>query len=110
MEHAALRWRERNQHCAERRHYLGKPMKYLLVLFGSLLACAGAFAADTSEDVVVLCYHEVRDGVGTKLVLDPAQAAAAGITAPGVAASLDAEQFTTSTRNLAGHFDWLRSH
>jgi biofilm PGA synthesis lipoprotein PgaB len=85
-------------------------MKYLLVLFSSLLVCAAAHAAPASEDVIILCYHEVRDGVGTRLVLDPAQAATEGITAPGVATSLGAEQFTTSTRNLAGHFDWLRSH
>jgi biofilm PGA synthesis lipoprotein PgaB len=95
-------------------------MKSLLVCFASLFVCASAFAANASsthvasagpsEDVVILCYHDVRNEVGTKQLLKPAQAAAAGITSPGVGSSLDAEQFTTSTRNLAGHFDWLRSH
>jgi poly-beta-1,6-N-acetyl-D-glucosamine N-deacetylase len=90
-------------------------MKSLLVCFTSLFVCAGAFAAgasstNPSEDVVILCYHDVRDQVGTRELLKPAQAATADITAPGVGSSLDAEQFTTSTRNLAGHFDWLRSH
>jgi biofilm PGA synthesis lipoprotein PgaB len=85
-------------------------MKCLLVFLGSLLACASAFAAAASADVVILCYHDVRDDVGSKLVLGPAQTAAPAIVAPGVGASLDTEQFTTSTRNLAGHFDWLRSH
>jgi biofilm PGA synthesis lipoprotein PgaB len=85
-------------------------MKSLLDFFASLFVSAGALAAGTSEDVVVLCYHDVRNDVGTKLLLNPAQAAPPQIVAPGVGASLDAEQFTTSTRNLAGHFDWLRAH
>ncbi|MFZ0301708.1 MAG: poly-beta-1,6-N-acetyl-D-glucosamine N-deacetylase PgaB [Terracidiphilus sp.] len=95
-------------------------MKSLLICFTSLLVCAGALAqsapatdvsaASPSQDVVVLCYHDVRDQVGIKQSLKPGQKAAADIVAPGVGSSLDAEQFTTSTRNLAGHFDWLRSH
>ncbi|MGB6134360.1 MAG: poly-beta-1,6-N-acetyl-D-glucosamine N-deacetylase PgaB [Acidobacteriaceae bacterium] len=95
-------------------------MKSLLVCFALLLMSAGALPAsaparDAStasrpEDVIVLCYHDVRDKVGTRQLLNPAQKASADIVAPGVGSSLDAEQFTTSTHNLAGHFDWLRSH
>ena len=94
-------------------------MKKLLVCVASLFVCIGACAESApaphaslpqSEDVVILCYHDVRDAVGTKQLLKPAQAATTDIVAPGVGSQLDAEQFTTSTRNLAGHFDWLRSH
>lgn len=95
-------------------------MRSLLVCFASLFVCTGAFAAGAlapdvsvtspAQDVVILCYHDVRDEVGTRQLLKTEKANATDIVAPGVGSSLDAEQFTTSTRNLAGHFDWLRSH
>jgi biofilm PGA synthesis lipoprotein PgaB len=95
-------------------------MKHLIVLLSLLLAGAGASSAGASApaasttgtpaDVVILCYHDVRDDVGASTVQSASHAEAAGITAPGVRATLDAEQYTTSTRHLAAHFDWLRSH
>src|ERR1700722_3010165 len=95
-------------------------MKHLLVVLSLLLAGAGASAArpsaagasttGTPADVVILCYHDVRDDVGASAIQNASHAEAAGITAPAVRATLDAEQYTTSTRHLAAHFDWLRSH
>jgi biofilm PGA synthesis lipoprotein PgaB len=85
-------------------------MKRLLVFLCLLLPSAEALAAAVPQDVVVLCYHDVRDDVGGKLAQTTARAEAPGIVAPGIGASLDPEQYTTSTRNLAAHFDWLRSH
>jgi biofilm PGA synthesis lipoprotein PgaB len=85
-------------------------MKRLLVLLCMLATCAGASTLGAPQDIVVLCYHDVRDEVGGKLTQPVAQAQAPGIAAPGIGASLDPEQYTTSTRNLAAHFDWLRAH
>ncbi|MGA3046178.1 MAG: poly-beta-1,6-N-acetyl-D-glucosamine N-deacetylase PgaB [Terracidiphilus sp.] len=100
-------------------------MKHLLVVLSILLAGASASAAGDSAkgastagasapgayaDVVVLCYHDVRDDVGASTIQSAYKAEAAGIITPGVKATLDAEQYTTSTRHLAAHFDWLRSH
>jgi biofilm PGA synthesis lipoprotein PgaB len=58
----------------------------------------------------VLCYHDVRDDVGGRSIRSPSSSDSRAISVPGIRNSLDAEQYTTSTRNLAAHFDWLRSH
>ncbi len=60
-------------------------------------------------DVVVLCYHDVRDNVGGIPV-----AAGKALRRPQTIASgenhLDPDQYAISTRNLASQFDWLHSH
>jgi biofilm PGA synthesis lipoprotein PgaB len=85
-------------------------MKYLPVFLALLLPCAVASPADVSGNVVVICYHDVRDDVGGALVQNGPLAGSSAIVPQGVGASLDPEQYTTSTRNLAAHFDWLASH
>jgi biofilm PGA synthesis lipoprotein PgaB len=85
-------------------------MKQALISLSLLLACASASATSAPGDVVILCYHDVRDDVGGMLVQGGNSAGTAGIVAPNFRASLDAEQYSTSTHNLAAHFDWLRSH
>jgi biofilm PGA synthesis lipoprotein PgaB len=85
-------------------------MKPASVLFSLLLACVSASASDTPGNVVVLCYHDVRDEVGGKFVQAASKTDASAIIAPGVGASLDAEQYTVSTHNLAAQFDWLNAH
>lgn len=50
----------------------------------------------------VLCYHDVRDDVGSAPL-------GSGEIFVGTS-HLDPDQFAISTRNLASQFDWLRSH
>src|SRR5208282_920800 len=83
-------------------------MKCLLLFLCALFARYSASAADTPAAVVVLCYHDVRNDVGAKAVRSSAQSG--GITTSGIRSALDPDQFTTSTRNLAAHFDWLMAH
>jgi biofilm PGA synthesis lipoprotein PgaB len=85
-------------------------MKFWLLFLCSLLACASASAVETPADIVILCYHDVRSDVGVKAAKSLAQNGAAGIVAPGIRSALDPDQYTTSTRNLASHFDWLMAH
>jgi biofilm PGA synthesis lipoprotein PgaB len=79
------------------------------LLFSLLLAL---FAAPITRaaDVLVLCYHDVRDDVqGVPLQTIPQVGQFPHVT-PGIAAHLDADQYATSTRNLAANFDWLSAH
>ena len=85
-------------------------MRHLLVLLTLFIACLRGFAAEGPKAVVILCYHDVRDEVGGSPMQTGTPGHAPGIVSPGVRASLDAEQYTNSTRNVAAHFDWLRSH
>jgi biofilm PGA synthesis lipoprotein PgaB len=85
-------------------------MKCLLVFLCLLLACFAASAADTPAEVVILCYHDVRNDVGAKSFKGIAPGGVPEITAPGVQTALDPDQYTISTRNLAAHFDWLMAH
>jgi biofilm PGA synthesis lipoprotein PgaB len=86
-------------------------MKRLLILLSVWLLCVSAYASEAhSPDVIVLCYHDVRDNVGAPPVRSVPQGGAPDIPDPEDEAHLDPEQYATSTRNLAAHFDWLRSH
>lgn len=77
----------------------------LVVLFIVCLSSVRVYAAD----VLVLCYHDVRDKVnGSSIQSLPEDKAA--IFPTGSAEHLDPDQYAISTRNLASHFDWLRSH
>lgn len=81
-------------------------MKWTAVLMLALFAASCARA----EDVLVLCYHDVRDDVqGNPLQVLPNVAQFPHVT-PGAATHLDADQYAISTRHLAEHFDWLRAH
>jgi poly-beta-1,6-N-acetyl-D-glucosamine N-deacetylase len=81
-----------------------KPL--LLPWILALFAAASARAAD----VLVLCYHDVRDEVeGSPVQVLPDVGRFPQVT-PGIAAHLDADQYATSTRNLAANFDWLSAH
>ena len=80
--------------------------RLLLPLILVLFAAASARAAD----VLVLCYHDVRDEVeGSPVQVLPNVGRFPQVT-PGIAAHLDADQYATSTRNLAANFDWLSAH
>ena len=77
-----------------------------LNLLGFLLAFSLTAQAQVS-DVVVLCYHDVRDTVGAAPIRtskDPVLEITSGD------AQLDPDQYAISTRNLASQFDWLHSH
>jgi poly-beta-1,6-N-acetyl-D-glucosamine N-deacetylase len=81
-------------------------MKWAVILILALFAAGSARA----DDVLVLCYHDVRDDVeGNPLQVLPNVGQFPHVT-PGVAAHLDADQYAISTRNLAGNFDWLSAH
>jgi biofilm PGA synthesis lipoprotein PgaB len=86
---------------------VGTPMKPLLFpLMVALFAAGSARAAD----VLVLCYHDVRDEVeGSPVQVLPDVGRFPQVT-PGIATHLDADQYATSTRNLAANFDWLSGH
>jgi poly-beta-1,6-N-acetyl-D-glucosamine N-deacetylase len=85
-------------------------MKTVLLSLSLLLASAGSFAQDSPGHVVVLCYHDVRDQVGSAIIQSNPQSGAVAVIPHGAGAPLDPEQYTTSTHNLAAHFDWLRAH
>lgn len=85
-------------------------MRRLLIFFSLLLISMAASSQSAPTNVVVLCYHDVRDEVGGSFVWNVSQTGASGLVSPEAGQSLDAEQYTTSTHNLASHFDWLRSH
>ncbi len=77
-----------------------------ITLLAFLLASSLIVHAQTS-DVVVLCYHDVRDDVGAapiKTDRNPSAEITSG------SAHLDPDQYATSTYNLASQFDWLYSH
>ena len=87
-------------------------MKRLLFsLLLGLFAAPITRAADVrAADVLVLCYHDVRDDVeGMPLETIPQVGQFPHVT-PGIVAHLDADQYATSTRNLAANFDWLSAH
>ena len=83
-------------------------MKRLLLIGSLLISFAAAYAQPA--DVVVLCYHDVRNNVGGVPIGSPRTAGQPAEIAPGMDAHLDADQYAISTRNLASHFDWLRAH
>ena len=84
------------------------PMKQVMALVVAL-ALANMTHAQT-QDVTVLCYHDVRDDVGTAPVITGHNTIAASPAIMPGGSHLDADQYAISTRNLASHFDWLRSH
>lgn len=74
-----------------------------------LLAALGAAHA-SNPDVLVLCYHDVRDTVqGLPVQMRP-DVGRYPILTPGIASHLGADQYSISTRNLAAQFDWLHAH
>jgi biofilm PGA synthesis lipoprotein PgaB len=73
----------------------------LLLLFG--VWCS---AHAQSPDVIVLCYHDVRDNVGGKAIVPSGSGTAIFSDGSG----LDPDQYAISTRNLVSHFDWLQTH
>lgn len=86
-------------------------MKSLLAFLSASLLCLSAYASEAHRpDVMVLCYHDVRDDVGGRPVQSAPKGGAPGILDLSIEAHLDPEQYATSTRNLAAHFDWLRAH
>ena len=89
---------------------MGATMNKLLTLFILLLASMPVSSQGLPGKVIVLCYHDVRDEVGGTFVWNVARTGPSGLVTPGTGESLDAEQYTTSTHNLASHFDWLRAH
>jgi biofilm PGA synthesis lipoprotein PgaB len=81
-----------------------KPLLFPLMV--ALFAATSARAAD----VLVLCYHDVRDEVeGSPVQVLPDVGRFPQVTS-GIATHLDADQYATSTRNLAANFDWLSGH
>jgi len=89
---------------------MGATMKRLLTFLFLLLASVAASSQGVPGNVIVLCYHDVRDEVGGAFVWNTSRTGTSGLVSPGTSESLDAEQYTTSTHNLASHFDWLRAH
>ncbi|MGA2649035.1 MAG: poly-beta-1,6-N-acetyl-D-glucosamine N-deacetylase PgaB [Terracidiphilus sp.] len=85
-------------------------MRRLLIFLSLLQISVAASSQSGPENAIVLCYHDVRDEVGGSFVWNTSQTGASGLVSAGERESLDAEQYTTSTRNLASHFDWLRAH
>ena len=83
-------------------------MKRLLLIGSLLISFAAAYAQ--RADVIVLCYHDVRNHVGGTPIGSPPKAGQPAEITPGMDAHLDADQYAISTRNLASHFDWLRAH
>ncbi len=86
---------------------MGDSVKKIIFLIVFLAGCLKVHAQ--SPDVVVLCYHDVRDNVGGIPV-----AAGKAPSRPQMIASgenhLDPDQYAISTWNLASQFDWLHSH
>ena len=81
-------------------------MRWALAFFFALFAAASARATD----VVVLCYHDVRDEVGGNPSEGLRAAARFPQMTPGIGTHLDPDQYAISTRNLAEDFDWLSAH
>lgn len=82
-------------------------MRRLLLVFTIAMLCSRAFAA---PQVLVLCYHNVRDDVEGHSVLGVPRKQTAEIYPAGIAAQLDPDQYANSTHNLASQFDWLEAH
>jgi len=80
------------------------------VALAGMLMLAGLSAWGQSSNVVVLCYHDVRDDVGGAPIPAGRSAEPALEVSAGTSRQLDADQYAISTRNLASHFDWLRAH
>jgi biofilm PGA synthesis lipoprotein PgaB len=76
-----------------------------ITLIAFLLASSLIAQAQVS-DVVVLCYHDVRDNVGAAPI---GTSRDTGSEITFGSEHLDPDQYTISTRNLASQFDWLRS-
>lgn len=87
---------------------MGKPMKRIFVVLSmAILLCSRAFAF---TPVLVLCYHDVRDDVEGHPIQGQPNKGPDEIYPMDVSASMDADQYATSTRNLASQFDWLLGH
>jgi poly-beta-1,6-N-acetyl-D-glucosamine N-deacetylase len=84
-------------------------LMFLSVCLASTVMNASSVGINTA-DVMVLCYHDVRDNVGTRVLQNASTGKMAGNIEPGTEATMDTDQYATSTRNLAAHFDWLKSH
>ncbi len=80
------------------------------VALAGLLFLVGLSAWGQSSNVVVLCYHDVRDDVGGAPIPAGGSAEPSLEISAGGSRQLDADQYAISTRNLASHFDWLRAH
>jgi biofilm PGA synthesis lipoprotein PgaB len=78
------------------------------ILFICLMLCVSAIRAHSS-DVIVLCYHDVRDDVRASRVETIPEDRTAILPAWS-AEHLDPDQYAISTHNLASHFDWLQAH
>jgi biofilm PGA synthesis lipoprotein PgaB len=78
------------------------------ILFVCLVLCASAIRAHSS-DVLVLCYHDVRDDVSASRVQTIPENRLAIVPAWSTE-HLDPDQYAISTHNLASHFDWLQEH
>jgi poly-beta-1,6-N-acetyl-D-glucosamine N-deacetylase len=87
---------------------MGCAMKMVALVW--LLFLAGLSARAQNPNVVVLCYHDVRDDVGGAPIPAGGSAEASLEISAGGSRHLDADQYAISTRNLASHFDWLRAH
>ncbi len=74
------------------------------LLLAGPCAASAQFQWAQAPDIIVLCYHDVRDDVGGTLVASQEAAITPDLH------NLDPDQYATSTRNLASQFDWLRSH
>jgi biofilm PGA synthesis lipoprotein PgaB len=88
-------------------------MKRVLLIVGLVLLMGGRAFAVTP--VLVLCYHNVRDDVeGHSVKGQPNKGqpnkGQAEIYSNNASAAMDADQYATSTRNLASQFDWLQGH
>jgi len=80
------------------------------IALAGMLLLAGLTAWGQSSNVVVLCYHDVRDDVGGAPIPAFGSAEPSLEISAGGSRQLDPDQYATSTRNLASHFDWLRAH
>lgn len=81
-------------------------MKKLLF---AISICAIAAVSAHAADVLVLCYHDVRDDVNAPRVQGLRDDRSA-IFPAWASEHLDSDQYAISTRNLASQFDWLRVH
>lgn len=74
----------------------------------ALLLLLGVWCSAHAQapDVIVLCYHDVRDDVGGT----PTVPSGSGTEIVSGGNGLDPDQYAISTRNLVSHFDWLQAH